>query len=87
MMSTYTNEDPLHHHTSLVHNDGIHHIKMFREDNGSFSMRYKSGTVVSVTLILEAFEYVAFKSSFDYKTSSWKLCSFPRFTLVVDIVP
>jgi hypothetical protein len=59
----------------------------FPEDNGSCSMRYKSGIVVSVTLILEAFEYVAFKVAFDYRTSAWKLCSFPCFTLVVDIVP
>jgi hypothetical protein len=87
MMSTYTDGDPLHHHTSLVHHDGIHHITLFLEDNGSFSMRYKSGIVVSVTLILEAFEYVAFKVAFDYRTSTWKLCSLPCFTLVVDIVP
>jgi hypothetical protein len=60
-MSTYTDEDLLHHHTSLIHHDGIHHINLFLEDSGSCSMRYKSGIVVSVTLILEAFEYVALK--------------------------
>jgi hypothetical protein len=86
-MSTYTEEDPLHNHTSLVHHDGIHHINMFMKDNGSCSMRYKSNIVVSVTLILEAFEYVAFKVAFNYRTSTWKLCSFPCFTLVVDIMP
>jgi hypothetical protein len=48
---------------------------------------YKLGIVVSVTLILEAFEYVASKDAFDYKTTPWKLCSLPYFTLVVDIVP
>jgi hypothetical protein len=41
--------------------------------------------VVSVTLIFQAFEYVAFKVAFDYRTFSWKLCSFHCFTLVVDI--
>jgi hypothetical protein len=51
------------------------------------SMRYKSSIVVSVTLILGVFEYVAFKAAFDYKTFAWKLCSLPCFTLVVDIVP
>jgi hypothetical protein len=86
-MSTYTDEDPLHHHTSPVHHDGIHHISLFPEDNGSCSMRYKTGIVVSVTLILEAFEYVSFKVDFHYRTSAWKLCSLPCFTLVVDIVP
>jgi hypothetical protein len=60
-VSTYTDGDPLHHHTSLIHHDGIHHINLLPEDNGSCSMRYKSGIVVSVTLILEAFEYVALK--------------------------
>jgi hypothetical protein len=61
MMSTYIDEDPLHHHTSLIHHDGIHHIDFFLEDNGSCSMRPKSGIVVSVTLILEAFGYIALK--------------------------
>jgi hypothetical protein len=86
-MSTYTDGDPLHHHTSLIQHDGIHHIKLFLEDNGSSSMSYKSGIGISVTLILEAFEYVSFKYSLDYKMSAWKLCSLPCFTLVVDIVP
>jgi hypothetical protein len=45
----------------LIHHDGIHHINLLLEDSGSCSMRYKSGIVVSVTLILEAFEYVALK--------------------------
>jgi hypothetical protein len=63
-MSSYTNEDPLHHHTFVVCHDGIHHINLFLEDNGSFSMRYRLGIVVSVTLILEAFEYVVFKAIF-----------------------
>jgi hypothetical protein len=58
-MSSYTYEDPLHHHTFSIHRDGIHRNKLFPEDNGSCSMRYKSGIVVSVTLILEAFGYVA----------------------------
>jgi len=86
-MSSYTNEDPLHNHTSLVCHDGIHHISLFLEDIGSFSMSYKSSIVVSVTLILEPFEYVAFKVAFGYRMSAWKLCSLPYFTLVVDIVP
>jgi hypothetical protein len=86
-MSTYTDGDPLLHHTSLIHHDGIHHINLFLEDNGSCSMRYKSSIVVSVTLILEAFEYVALKDALDYKTSACKLCSLPCFTLVVDIAP
>jgi hypothetical protein len=86
-MSTYTDEDLLHHHTSLVHHDGINYIIMFLEDRGSCSMRYKSGIVVSVTSILEEFEYVAFKDAFDYRKLAWKLCSLPCFTLVVGIVP
>jgi hypothetical protein len=69
-MSTYTNGYQLHHHTSSVHHDGIHHISLFPKDNGSLSMRYKSGIVVSDTLILEAFEYVTFKASFDYRNSA-----------------
>jgi hypothetical protein len=87
VMSSYTYEDPLHHHTSLVLHDAIHHISLFLEDSGSFSMRYKSGIVVSVTLIHESFEYVAFKVAFDYIAFAWKLCSLFLFTLVVDIVP
>jgi hypothetical protein len=86
-MSTYIDGYLLHHHTSLIHHDGIHHIILFMEKNGSFSMRYESGIVVSVTLILEAIECVALKATLGYKTSSWKLCSFPHFTLVVDVVP
>jgi hypothetical protein len=54
-MSTFTDEDSLHHYTSPIHNDGIHPINLFPKDSGSCSMRYKSGIVVSVTLILEAF--------------------------------
>jgi hypothetical protein len=73
VMSTYIDEDPLHHHTSLVHHDGIHHIILFPKDNGSCSMRYKLGIVVSVTLILKVFEYVAFKVVFGYRTYAWKL--------------
>jgi hypothetical protein len=42
--------------------------------------------VVSVILINEAFEYVAKGSSLILKMFAWKLCSFPYFTLVVDIV-
>jgi hypothetical protein len=42
---------------------------------------------VSFVSIFEAFEFVAFKIAFDYVTSAWKLCSFPYFTLVVDIAP
>ena len=86
-MSTYVDEDLLHYHTSLIHHDGIHHINLFLEDNESCSMRYKSGILLSVTLILEAFEYFALKATLDYKTLAWKLCSFPCFTLVADIVP
>jgi hypothetical protein len=86
-MSTYKDGDPLHHHTSSVRHDDIHHINMFPEDNGSCSMRYKSSFVVSVTLMLEAFEYVAFKAAFDYRMYAWKLFSSPCFTLVVNIVP
>jgi hypothetical protein len=66
---------PIHHHTPLIHDDGINQISLLLKDNGSFSMRYKSGIVVSVTLIFEAFKYVAFKAAFDYST------------LVVDIAP
>ena len=87
MMSTYTDGNPLHHHASLVHHAGIHHINLFSKGNGSCSMRYKLGIVVCVTFILESFEHVAFKVAFDYRTSTWKLYSFPCFTLVVDIVP
>jgi hypothetical protein len=72
---------------SQVHHDGIHHIILLPKDDGSCSMRYKSGIVVSVTLIFQAFEYVAFKAAFDYRTFAWKLCSLPCFTLVVDIAP
>jgi hypothetical protein len=60
-VSTYIDEDLLCHHTSMIHHDGIHYINLLPEDSGSFSMRYKSCIVVSVTLILEAFEYVALK--------------------------
>jgi hypothetical protein len=42
---------------------------------------------VSVISIFEAFEYVAFEVTFDYRMPAWKLCSLPGFTLVVDIVP
>jgi hypothetical protein len=45
------------------------------------------GVMVSVISIFEAFESVAFKDAFDYVTFAWKLCSFPYFTLVVDIAP
>jgi hypothetical protein len=44
-------------------------------------MRYKSGIVVSVTLILEAFEYVAFKAAFDYRTSILEIMLFALFHL------
>jgi hypothetical protein len=50
-------------------------------------MRYKPGIMVSVISIFEAFEFVAFKTAFDYLTFAWKLCSLPYFTLVVDITP
>jgi hypothetical protein len=60
-MSTYTNGNPLHHYTSLIDHDGIHHINLLVKDNVSCSMRYKSGIVVSVTLIFEAFKYIALK--------------------------
>jgi hypothetical protein len=60
-VSTYTDGESLHHHISLIHHDGMHHINLFLEDGESCSMRYKSGTVVSVTLMLEAFEYVVLK--------------------------
>jgi hypothetical protein len=86
-MYTYTNEDLLHHHTSSIHYDGIHHINLFPKESGSLSMRYMSGIVVSVTLILDAFEYVAFKAAFDYRKFAWKLCSLNCFTLVVYIAP
>jgi len=86
-MSTFTNKDLLHHHTSWISDDGIHHIIFLLEDDGSCSMRYKSGSVVSVTLILEAFKYVGFKTDFYYRTYAWKLFSLPCFALVVNIVP
>jgi len=60
-VSTYADGDPLHHNNSLIHHDGIHHIDLLPEDNGFFSMRYNLGIVVNVTLIIEAFEYVALK--------------------------
>jgi hypothetical protein len=41
---------------------------------------------VSVISIFEAFEFVASITAFDYVTFAWTLCSFPCFTLVVDIV-
>jgi hypothetical protein len=86
-MSTCPDRDSIHHHIYWIHHDGINHISLLSKDDGSFSMRCKSGIVVSVTLIFEAFEYVSFKVSFDYRMSTWKLCYFPCFTLVVDIVP
>jgi hypothetical protein len=86
-MSTYIDGYLLDHNTSLVHRDGIHHITLFPKENGSCSMRYNSSIVVSVTSVLEAFEYVAFKVVFDYIVFAWKLCSLFLFTLVVDIVP
>jgi hypothetical protein len=67
-VSTCTDRDPLHYHTYWIHNDGINHISLLPEEDGFFSMRYKSGIMVSVTLIFEAFEYVAFKVDFDYRT-------------------
>jgi hypothetical protein len=72
-MTNTTDIYPLQHHTSWIHHVGIHHIKSLLVDNGSRSMSYKSGIVVSVTLILESFEYVAFKVAFDYRMSTWKL--------------
>jgi hypothetical protein len=42
---------------------------------------------VSVISIIEAFEFVAYITSFDYVMFAWTLCSLPYFTLVVDIVP
>jgi len=36
------------------------------EDIGSCSMRYKPSIMVSVISIFEAFEFVAFKTAFDY---------------------
>jgi hypothetical protein len=54
IMSTYKYGGPLHHQTYLVHHDNIHHISVFPKDNVSCSMRYKSGILVSVTLILDA---------------------------------
>jgi hypothetical protein len=44
-----------------IHHPGIHHTGFLPEDIGSFSMRYKSGIVVSINLIFEAFEYVVLK--------------------------
>jgi hypothetical protein len=37
--------------------------------------------------IFEAFEFVASIIAFDCVTFTWTLCSFPCFTLVVDIAP
>jgi hypothetical protein len=45
------------------------------------------GIMVSVISIFEAFEFVSFKIAFDYVAFSWKLLSFPCFTLVVEIAP
>jgi hypothetical protein len=42
--------------------------------------------VVSAILINEAFEYVAKGPFLILKMFAWKLCLFPHFTLVVDIV-
>jgi hypothetical protein len=50
-------------------------------------MRYNPGIMMSVISIFEAFKYFTFKSTFDYVTSAWKLCSLPCFTLVADIAP
>jgi hypothetical protein len=44
-----------------IHHDGIHHINFLSRDSGSYSMRYKSAIVVSVALVLEAFQYAALK--------------------------
>jgi hypothetical protein len=43
--------------------------------------------MVSAISIFEAFEFVAFRTAFDYVTSAWTLCLLPCFTLVVDIAP
>jgi hypothetical protein len=79
-MTENTNKDTLYHNTYWIRLDGIHHIILLPKDNGSYSMRYKSSIVVSVTLILEEFEYVAFKSTFDYRMPTWKICPLPCFT-------
>jgi hypothetical protein len=42
--------------------------------------------LVSVTLIIEAFEHVAKSPFLIMKMFSWKLYLFPHFTLVVDMV-
>jgi hypothetical protein len=86
-VSTCTNRDLLHHHKSQVHHEDIHHISLVPEDIRSSSMRYKPGIIVSVISIFEAFEIVAFKTAFDYVTSTSKLCYLPCFTLVVDNAP
>jgi hypothetical protein len=70
-----------------VDHDGIHHISWPPEDIGSCSMRYKSGIMVSVISIFEAFEFVTSITAFDYVMFAWTLCSLPCFTLVVDIAP
>jgi hypothetical protein len=85
--STCIDRGLAHHHRSQIHHDGLYHTNLLPEDIGSCSMRYKPSVMVSVISIFEAFKYVAFKATFDYVTFSSKLCSFPCFTLVVDIVP
>jgi hypothetical protein len=50
-------------------------------------MRYNLGIMVIAISIFDAFEFVASIISFDYVMFSWTLCSFPCFTLVVNIAP
>jgi hypothetical protein len=50
-------------------------------------MRYKPGIMVSVISLFEAFEFVAYITSFHYVSFAWTLFSFPYFTLVVDTAP
>jgi hypothetical protein len=83
VVSTYIDEDSLHQHTPLIHHDGIHHINLLLEDSGSFSMRYKSGILVSVTLILEAFEYVALNILLIVSGHPWGMVFYWEVSLMI----
>jgi hypothetical protein len=87
IVSTFTNRGPLHHHRFQGHHEGIYHTSWLSKYIRSCSMRYKPDIVVSVISIFEAFEFVASITGFYYVIFSWTLCSFPCFTLVVDIAP
>jgi hypothetical protein len=75
--NTSSNRIMLYLLNAYCYTSSINHINLVLKDGRSFSIRYKLGIMVIVTLIFQAFEYVAFKATFDCRTFSWKLCSFP----------